>query len=122
MTRKLEFNKEKAMSNMEIYAKNYFKYIDNLNIKLEDKFIAFRTYLSGLHTGYYVGITSTGLILGPGTDTGFILDMLAAYDRYDDKEISMEETWAYISKLAKGEVKTEYIIWKLCIGPTEFHD
>jgi hypothetical protein len=104
------FDREKAISKMEVYAKNHFKYIDNLDIKLEDKFIAFRSYLDALHTGYYVGIISTGLIMGSDTDVAFILDMMSAYNRYDDKEISMEDAWVYISKLAKGEVRTEYII------------
>lgn len=110
MTTKLEFNREKAISKMETLVKNAFNRIDKLDIELEDKFITFRPYLDGLHDGYHIGITSTGLILGPDTDIPFALDMINAYNRYEDKEISMKDAWTYMSRLAKGEIKTKYII------------
>jgi hypothetical protein len=102
MTKALKFDRERAISKMEIFVKNAFNRINKLDIDIEDKFITFRPYLDGLHEGYAIGINSTGLILGPDTDIPFVLDMMNVYNRYEDKEISMEDAWVYMSRLTKG--------------------
>ncbi len=84
--------------------------IDKRNIDLEDKFITFRCYIQGLNDGYYSGLWCGKIVLGPKTDIPILRDIITTYNKFDDKEISMQDAWKHIAPLARGEKETEYVI------------
>ncbi len=61
MINECKFNVSYAIKNMTISVKNMFDNLDKRDINLEDKIIAFWPHVSGLDTGYKIGIESSGL-------------------------------------------------------------